>query len=189
MAAEAAARSLGDLLLEELERIPDGKKIKLCIQCGTCSGSCPTAHAMDYTPRAVIAALRAGKLERVVASDTAWLCASCYNCTVHCPAGIQFTDMMYALKRLGIKYGLAAKDDRGQKLIGAFVEDVDATGRNSEVWMMIRYFMRTGPGAALRDAAFAMNMWKNRRLKLRPERLKAQEQLKAMRDALGEGGK
>jgi len=28
-----------------------GRLIRRCIQCGTCSSSCPTAYAMDYTPR------------------------------------------------------------------------------------------------------------------------------------------
>ncbi|MBD3175022.1 MAG: 4Fe-4S dicluster domain-containing protein [Armatimonadia bacterium] len=179
-----AGKPLSGELVKELERIPEGEKIKQCLQCGTCSASCPTAHAMDYTPRAVIAAMRAGELEKVLRSDTAWLCASCYSCTVRCPAGIQFTDMMYGLKRLGLKHGITPGDDRGLKLMSTFVEDVDESGRSSELWLMAKYFMRTGPQAALRDAAFAFNMWKNRRLKLKAERVQAAEQLKAINRAL-----
>ncbi|MFQ6001752.1 MAG: 4Fe-4S dicluster domain-containing protein, partial [Anaerolineae bacterium] len=47
-----------------VERVLDtsiAEKIKSCIQCGACSASCPTAYAMDYTPRQIIAALRAGQ--------------------------------------------------------------------------------------------------------------------------------
>ena len=31
--------------------IPAGELLNRCIQCGTCSASCPSAHAMDLTPR------------------------------------------------------------------------------------------------------------------------------------------
>ena len=37
---------LGERVLDR----PIAEKIKSCIQCGTCSASCPTAYAMDYTP-------------------------------------------------------------------------------------------------------------------------------------------
>ncbi|RJQ39891.1 MAG: hypothetical protein C4555_02475 [Dehalococcoidia bacterium] len=29
---------------------PDQQKLLTCIQCGTCTASCPTAYAMDYIP-------------------------------------------------------------------------------------------------------------------------------------------
>ncbi|MCL4458693.1 MAG: hypothetical protein M1136_07225 [Chloroflexi bacterium] len=32
---------------------PDRENLLTCIQCGTCTASCPTAYAMDYTPRLV----------------------------------------------------------------------------------------------------------------------------------------
>ena len=97
-------KDLHKIFLEDVYGIPGGEKIKQCQQCGTCSGSCPTAYLMDYGPREVIAAFRAGILDRVVKSNTIWLCTSCYSCTVRCPAGIKVTDIMYELKRLAIKY-------------------------------------------------------------------------------------
>ena len=92
------------IFLTDVYGIPGGEKIKLCQQCGTCSGSCPTSYLMDYTPREIIAAFRAGQLDKVLKSNTIWLCTSCYSCTVRCPAGIKLTDIMYELKRLAIKY-------------------------------------------------------------------------------------
>ena len=32
---------------------PIQKMVRACIQCGTCTGSCPNAYAMDITPRAM----------------------------------------------------------------------------------------------------------------------------------------
>ena len=34
--------------------------LEMCIQCGTCGGSCPAAQDMDHTPRMLFAMLRAG---------------------------------------------------------------------------------------------------------------------------------
>ena len=44
--------------LRQLETIPNSEKIKSCIQCGTCTGSCPVSYAMDIPPRELIATLR-----------------------------------------------------------------------------------------------------------------------------------
>jgi len=187
MSALTNTKSLSRELLAELMRLPEGEKVKLCIQCGTCSGSCPTSHAMDYTPRQVIAALRAGMLDKVLTSDTVWLCSSCYTCTVRCPSGIQFTDLMYALKRLGLKHGLVSRDARGQMLMRAFVEEVDATGRNPEMTMMAKYFLRTNPLQALGNLGFALRMYRKGRLKLGRHRVRAREDLMAMARVLEEG--
>lgn len=82
-------------LMDKLE----GNPIDICIQCGTCSASCPVVSCMEYTPRQIIAMVRAGLKDEVLGSGAIWTCASCYNCTVRCPKGIKITEMMYALKR------------------------------------------------------------------------------------------
>ena len=46
--------------VDEITSIPGGDKLYSCIQCGTCSGMCPLSHHMDYTPRQIIAMIRAG---------------------------------------------------------------------------------------------------------------------------------
>ena len=96
-------RELKDALLSQLEVIPGGDKIKACIQCGTCTGSCPVSYAMDISPRGVMALFRAGDIESILRSRTIWVCASCYVCTTRCPSGIKITDILYALKRIAIE--------------------------------------------------------------------------------------
>jgi heterodisulfide reductase subunit C len=83
--------------LAEVERIPGGDRLRRCIQCGTCSGSCPVSYAMDVQPRQLVAFFRAGDLESILRSRTIWICASCYACTVRCPAGIKVTELIYGL--------------------------------------------------------------------------------------------
>ncbi len=74
-----------------LHEMPDGGRIRECIQCGTCSGVCPFGLWMEYTPRKMIAALRAGEFEEVLDSETIWMCVSCYACASMCPQQIPLT--------------------------------------------------------------------------------------------------
>ena len=75
-------------LLKELLKMPGGDQILKCIQCGTCTGSCPMAPAMDYGPRKLLAMAKGGDFHEVFDANTYWICASCYFCTVRCPRGI-----------------------------------------------------------------------------------------------------
>ena len=69
----------------------DGERIRICLQCSSCSGICPHGLAMEYHPRKMIAALRAGVFDAVLESDSIWMCVSCYACTEVCPAKIPVT--------------------------------------------------------------------------------------------------
>jgi heterodisulfide reductase subunit D len=82
------------------------KRVIVCYQCGTCSGSCPTAPAMDYNPRRILHMLRLGLGERVLRSQAIWLCTTCYSCTARCPREIKITDAMLDLRRLAIDRGI-----------------------------------------------------------------------------------
>jgi len=75
-----------------VETVPEGERIHLCLQCGACSGACPFGFAMDFPPHGMIAMLRAGMLDDMLKSDTAWMCVSCFACTQVCPAKIPVTD-------------------------------------------------------------------------------------------------
>ncbi len=172
------------------ERVLDtalAEGIKSCIQCGTCSASCPTAYAMDYTPRWIIAALRAGQWERVLRSNTPWLCASCYYCTVRCPSGIEFTDLMYALKRLAIERGIYPKGS--PVLYQAFTSIVDRYGRSAEMELMVRYYLRTlNPWGLIKMAPMGLRMLLRGRLPLLPHRIEGRRELAKMLDYMRERG-
>jgi len=79
-----------------LETTPRGERIKLCIQCGMCSGICPHGFVMEYPPRLLIAALRADDVAPVFESETLWLCMSCFACSQVCPAQIPLTSGLLA---------------------------------------------------------------------------------------------
>jgi heterodisulfide reductase subunit D len=89
------------------ERVtPEWEKLYTCMQCGTCSSSCPTAHAMDFTPRQLWQMMRLGMEEQVVNSQSFWLCTVCKSCQVRCPRGISLTDVMVSLKEYAVQRGV-----------------------------------------------------------------------------------
>lgn len=92
---------------EVMKATPGESHLDMCIQCGTCGGSCPSGADMDHTPRAIFAMVREEMREEVFQSNTPWYCISCYYCTVRCPQEVHITDLMYTLKSLSHKYGYA----------------------------------------------------------------------------------
>ncbi len=80
-----------------LAAAPDSERLKLCLQCGSCSGICPFGYAMDYPPHRLIAMLRADRFEPVLKSETVWLCMACYACTNICPSQIPVTAGLLAV--------------------------------------------------------------------------------------------
>ena len=87
----------------------EGGMIKQCIQCGRCAASCPFGLGMDFTPRKMVAALRAGEFGNLLEGHGVWTCTACYHCTSRCPAGIPITDVLIpALRETVLLHGHGA---------------------------------------------------------------------------------
>ena len=179
-----SAEALNTQFVEDVLRMPDGEKLKTCIQCGTCSASCPTSYAMDYTPRQIIAYFRAGMLEKILRSNTVWMCASCYACAARCPAGIKFTDLMYELKRLALRHDIQPPQESGPILTRAFVDMVKRYGRNPETKLMTAFTMRSNPFGGIKQLPLAAKMWQRGRLKLGAETIRGIEDLRKIMDSV-----
>ncbi len=165
-------RELRDAFLAAIDRIPGGARLDRCIQCGTCTASCPVSYAMDVTPRQVISMFRAGAMEELLESRTIWVCASCYHCTTRCPADIQITDLIYALRRVAIETGIFPDRFPTHVFSETFIDMVTRYGRSYETGLLLLFFLRTNPLALFgwRRAGFAL--WRHGRIHLRPERIK-----------------
>ena len=170
-------KSLDLDLLAEIRHVPGIEKVSHCIQCGTCSGSCPVSWAMEDTPRKVFALIRAGMRDRVLDSTAIWTCASCYQCGARCPKEIRITEVMYALKRRAIREG-RERSKSAQALSKSFVRLVTKYGRNHEISLMAEFMMRTRPFGALREAPIGMKLMKQGRLPLGAHRIRDIEGLR-----------
>jgi quinone-modifying oxidoreductase subunit QmoC len=127
------ARHEDPALLHEVSlRTSGDSHIEMCIQCGTCGGSCPSGSAMDHTPRAIFAMLRAGMRDDVLKSNTSWMCVSCYYCTVRCPQDIHITDVMYTLKNMALESGMV-QNKTASDFSKTFIGYVENYGRSFEI--------------------------------------------------------
>jgi heterodisulfide reductase subunit D len=86
-----------DLAFAEEEGF-DATKLGTCLQCGTCSSSCPTYFAMDVPPRKLWRMVTLGLKEEIARSSTYWLCTACHSCTVRCPRDIPVSDSMRQIR-------------------------------------------------------------------------------------------
>ena len=173
---------------DQVESFHDGDKIKLCLQCGTCTGSCPVSYAMDITPRQIVALFRAGMVEDILKSRAIWLCASCYSCTVRCPAGIKVTDTLYALKRIAMEKEIYPLRFPVHTLSKAFTENVYKFGRNYELGLGLKYILKTNLVKLFPNTGFGLKMIKNGRLGLLPKRLKRMREIRAIIDKANQFG-
>jgi len=170
--------------MEEISAIPGGEGIQLCIQCGTCTASCPNADRMDHTPSQLIAMARAGMKKEVLSSNAMWHCLSCYLCTVRCPRGIRQTDLMHALESLAVRENLSHGRTLTPAMYRSFNDFVYSLGSLPEMGFMTWYYMLTNPLKAIRLMPMALSLRKRGRLKVRARRLTPQgiQQLRAILD-------
>jgi heterodisulfide reductase subunit C len=114
--------------------------VQACIQCGTCTGSCPNAFAMDLTPRRLWRMVVMGQKEKIFQSKTFTLCSACYYCTLRCPRGLELTEAMGALKQIAAREKLA-KYRHSMLFYKNFMDSVRRHGRVREIEFMFLYFV------------------------------------------------
>lgn len=167
------------LYQQVVDSTPDGHRLDICLQCGTCGGSCPSGGDMQHTPREVFALLRAGYDDEVLRSNTPWYCVSCYACTVRCPQAIPITDLMYTIKQQAISRGYY--DQRAAaKFSETFVGFVEQRGRSFEFGLATRFHLFHHPLQSVRLGMMGLNMLRHNRLALRPKSIRQTEQLAAI---------
>jgi heterodisulfide reductase subunit C len=158
---------------------PGGETLALCLQCGTCGGSCPSGPDMDHTPRLLFALIAADMRDEVLRSNTPWMCVSCYYCTVRCPQEIPITDFMYTLKRMAITEGLYHEDAHAD-WSNSFIGYIEQYGRSFEFGLATRYHLTHHPLNALGKGALGLQMMQKGRLSMTPERIRNMDQLHAI---------
>ncbi len=181
---------LDKTFLEEIKDKSFSDEISRCIQCGTCSSSCPMAAYMDYPPRKIIQMVKHGFKDEVLKSFTPWLCASCYNCQVRCPSNIKITDIMYTLKRKAIeektypsKFPVPALAQEMHKIIAK-------NGRSSELWLVLNMYLRLkDPIGPLSYTSIGLNLMKTGRMSLKKEKIKNLKQFRSILKSVSEAPK
>jgi len=173
-----AEKSSTPTFMDEVMAIPGGERLRTCIQCGTCGGSCPSGAAMDHTPRELFAMILAGMREEVLRSNTFWFCVSCYYCTIRCPQDIPITDIMYQLKRLAIEAGYYTASITS--FSETFVGQVETYGRSFELGLATGHYLRHHPLQSIRMSPLMLGMVARGRMSFTPQRIRGIRQLRAI---------
>lgn len=144
----------------------EGRMVHCCIQCGTCTASCPASDAMDISPRQMWRMVQLGLVDEVLHSKTMWLCSLCYQCQVRCPRGIPLTETITHLKQMAMQEGIVSSH-QSEAFYKAFADVMRLYGRNREMEFMVRYFLQGNPLTAFKFVRMGATMFM--RGKVHPE--------------------
>jgi heterodisulfide reductase subunit C len=172
---------------QEIMSAPGCADLVRCIQCGTCSGTCPLSVYMEHTPRQIMALVRADFKDEVLRTNSIWLCASCYACTVECPREIRITDIMYALKQRAIQEHAYPKHFPIPVLAKEFMRMVLHKGRITETLLVMRLFAKANLRAVLSSWRQGLGLIRTGRFVILHERIERRAELAAMLAAVRNG--
>jgi len=146
---------------------PGVSHLEMCIQCGTCGGSCPSGPDMEHSPRALFAMIKGEMREQVLRSNTPWYCVSCYYCMTRCPQEVHITDLMYTLKRMSIEAGVYDSHVKeAPDFSETFIDTMKKYGRSFEVGLATRYHLSHHPMNMMSMAPMGMGMLRKGRMDL-----------------------
>ncbi len=184
MTAERTSARAATFFDEVVAKTPGGDPhLDLCLQCGTCGGSCPSGPDMENTPRQIFAMIDAGMRDEVLRSNTPWYCVSCYYCMERCPQEVHITDIMYTLKRMAIDEGYYRESTAADApdFSSTFISIVENFGRSFELGVGAFHVLRHRPLKMVNMATgMGLNMILKGRMDLTPTRIKGVKQLKAI---------
>jgi len=149
---QAIERYRNNFLKEVEENVEEGHWVKMCMQCGVCSGSCPFGPHWQHPPQEIFMMIRAGKRDEVLASDSMWMCTSCYNCIVRCPRKLPITHIMHGLANYAHRLGIAPKGQPTREFAKLFWDNMMKKGRVNEMKLTIGHYFRNGIGAGIKEA-------------------------------------
>jgi Fe-S oxidoreductase len=75
------------------------RDIEVCMQCGTCSASCPLSSGTNTFPRIIYRYIQLGLKDKLLKSAVPWLCYYCGDCNQDCPRGAEPAETMMATRR------------------------------------------------------------------------------------------
>jgi heterodisulfide reductase subunit C len=157
-----------------------GAEVLTCIQCGTCSASCPTAHLMNPSIRMLVKLCLEGKKEVALHNDTLWLCTSCLLCTVRCPRSIRPKAVVSALKDIAEREGIKSKDASYEEL---FLWQIRDFGRIAEL-PLTGEFLLVFPQGAVQSMQMGLELLPRGKIGLEIERIKGRDEVKRIVEEL-----
>ena len=86
-----------------------GEPLKLCYQCGLCTGTCPWNLVRSFLVRRIMREAQLGATD--FASEDVWTCVTCGACVKRCPRGVEIIDVIRAIRRAVASLGIGVVPD------------------------------------------------------------------------------
>ncbi|HIE17361.1 MAG TPA: (Fe-S)-binding protein [Dehalococcoidia bacterium] len=97
----APMKETTDILVEE-----GGDILKMCYQCGLCTGVCPWNQLTTFELRKLIHKTQLGTVD--FEDEEVWRCVGCKACVERCPRGVDVPYIMRAIRRVITEIGAGA---------------------------------------------------------------------------------
>lgn len=82
---------------------------RACMQCGTCTGVCPSIQIRNYSPRQVLRNISLNRATDTNVDEAVWSCVSCNSCVEHCPRGTEVLDLIKTVRQRTVASGKLPK--------------------------------------------------------------------------------
>ncbi len=86
-----------------------GEPLKLCYQCGLCTGICPWNLVRSFLVRRMMHEAQIGATD--FGSEDVWTCVTCRACVQRCPRGVEIIDVIRAIRRSVASLGIGVIPD------------------------------------------------------------------------------
>lgn len=113
---------------EECAGFPADFNILKCMQCGLCSGSCPSGRHTALNIRRFVRRVSLGLPAEE--DESLWACTTCYNCQERCPRSVRIVDMVLRIRQDAVHRGIILEPHR--KVTALLVETGHAVPINTE---------------------------------------------------------
>ncbi len=104
MQAVSPYKEAVDIIKEE-----GGDLLKFCYQCGMCTASCPWNLVREFGVRKIMHQGQLGLID--FEDEDIWTCATCGACVQNCPRGVEIIDVMRAMRRAVVEFGIGGVPD------------------------------------------------------------------------------
>ena len=104
METVAPSKEVSDIIKEA-----GGDTFKLCWQCSLCATACPWNIVRTFIIPRMLRQAQFGLVD--FEDENWWLCATCKACVRRCPRGVEIIDIMQALRRTIVEFGVAKVAD------------------------------------------------------------------------------
>ncbi|MDK2892583.1 CoB--CoM heterodisulfide reductase subunit C [Methanohalophilus sp.] len=111
-----------------LESAIENFDILKCMQCGICSGSCPSGRHTVLNIRRLVR--RASHDPAVMEDESLWMCTTCYNCQERCPRSVRIVDAVLRIREIAVHQGIIL--DSHRKVASLLLETGHAVPINEE---------------------------------------------------------